>query len=216
VDRKRIAESYFRLLGARHCVVAPVSLESLHIDKCGHFASASHMDRRELTENWLQLSRAHVCGFFGPLIILLALNSGSVYAEWVAVEKDYLSPGLQTVYIDRDSIRREGNLVTLWQLIDFKWMQGSARGPARFMSTETHKQFDCAGRRVRLLAFTEFSHSMGTGIPVDGHVDSANWLPVEPDSMNYALWEVVCGDSGNSVGTWHNLASLGMTVSKSG
>ena len=58
------------------------------------------------------------------LIALLVLSSVPVYAEWMAVEKDYLSPGLQTVYVDPDTIRRDGNLVTLWQLIDFQWMQG--------------------------------------------------------------------------------------------
>ena len=164
-----------------------------------HFAFASHVDDRKLKENRLKFPRTCVFGF-GLLITLLVLINGSVHAEWVPVEKDYLSPGLQTVYIDPGSIRTEGNLVTLWQLIDFKWMQGSARGPARFMSTKTHKQFDCAGKRVRLLAFTEFSHSMGTGIRVDGHVDSGYWISVEPDSMNHALWEVACGTRGNPVG----------------
>jgi hypothetical protein len=130
---------------------------------------------------------------FWSLITLLALCNVPAYAEWVAVEKDYLLPGLQTVYIDPDTIRREGNLVTMWQLIDFKWMQGSARGPSRFSSTKTHKQFDCAGKRVRFLAFTDFSRGMGTGIAANGYVDKDNWLPVEPESISQALWEVACG-----------------------
>jgi hypothetical protein len=125
--------------------------------------------------------------------MLLFLSSVPAYAEWAAVEKDYLLPGLQTVYLDPDSIRREGNLVTMRQLIDFKWMQGSARGPTRFMSTETHKQFDCAEQRLRLLAFTEFSGRMATGIPAAGYIDKGNWIPVEPESINQALWEVSCG-----------------------
>ena len=94
------------------------------------------------------------------------LSHGPVYAEWVAVEKDYLVPGLRTVYIDPATIRREGNLVTLWQLIDFKWMQGNVGmgiypGPHRFFSTKTHKQFDCAGKLVRLLAFTDLNYGLG-------------------------------------------------------
>lgn len=158
-----------------------------------YFASASDMKHYTLKEHCRKLQPAYVLGF-RSLVLVLVLCSGSVYAEWVAVEKDYLSPGRQTVYIDPDSIRREGNLVALWQLIDFKWMEGSARGPARFMSTKTHKQFDCAGKRVRLLAFTEFSHSMGTGISVDGHIDGGHWMPVEPESVNHALWELACGN----------------------
>ena len=127
------------------------------------------------------------------LITLLFLSSLPAYAEWVAVEKDYLLPGLQTVYVDPDTIRREGNLVTLWQLIDFKWGQGNGRGAHRFSSTKTHKEFDCAEKRLRLLAFTEFSRRMGTGIADNGYVDKDNWLPVKPDSINHALWEVACG-----------------------
>jgi hypothetical protein len=133
------------------------------------------------------------------LITLLFLSGLPAYAEWVAIEKDYLLPGLQTVYVDPDTILREGKLVTMWQLIDFKWMQGNQGmgplgfGPHRFFSTKTHKQFDCAEKRLRLLAFTEFSRHMGTGIPADGYVDKSNWLAVEPESINQALWEMVCG-----------------------
>ena len=54
------------------------------------------------------------------LITLLVLSHGPVYAEWVSVEKDYLVPGLQTVYVDPATIRREGNLVTRSQLPDIK------------------------------------------------------------------------------------------------
>jgi hypothetical protein len=44
-----------------------------------------------------------------------------------------------------------------------------------------------------MLAFTEFSHRMGSGIADDGYVDQDTWLPVEPESINHALWEVACG-----------------------
>ena len=163
-----------------------------------YFAYASHMNRRKLRENCHKQSLACFLGFWS-LITLLFLSSVPAYAEWVAVEKNYLVPGLRTVYIDPDTIRREGNLVMMWQLIDFKWMQGNQGmgplgfGPHRFFSTKTHKQFDCAGQRLRLLAFTEFSRHMGTGIAANGYVDKDNWLPVEPESINQALWEVACG-----------------------
>lgn len=130
---------------------------------------------------------------FWSLVVLLFLSSAPAHAEWVAVERDYFVPGLQTVYVDSDTIRREERLVTMRQLIDFKWMQGSARGPTRFLSTETHKQFDCAEKRLRLLAFTEFSHRLATGVRADGYVDTGSWISVEPDSINQALWEVACG-----------------------
>ncbi len=150
------------------------------------------MNRRKLQEDCHKLPLAYFSGFW-PLITLLFLSTVPAYAEWVAVEKDYLLPGLQTLYVDPETIRREGNLVTMWQLIDFTWMQGNPRGPTRFLSTKTHKEFDCAETRLRLLAFTEFSRRMATGIPADGYVDKDNWQQVEPESINHALWEVACG-----------------------
>jgi hypothetical protein len=127
------------------------------------------------------------------LVAGLVLSAVPAHAKWVALEKGSLLPGLQTVYVDPDTTQREGDHVTIWQLTDFKWMQGSARGPARFLSTKTHKQLDCREKLVRLLAYTEFSLRMGTGIRVDGYVDKDRWLPVEPESINYALWELACG-----------------------
>jgi hypothetical protein len=135
------------------------------------------------------------------LITLLLLSAGPVYAEWVALEKQYQSPGLQTVYFDPDTIRREGHLVTIWQLTDYTSAQGNVGlgrfllDPSRFLSTKTHKQFDCVEKRLRLLVYMEFLSHMGTGRRNDGYVDKNNWLPVEPESINQALWRVACGKS---------------------
>ncbi|MBH0178630.1 MAG: hypothetical protein HP491_12380 [Nitrospira sp.] len=131
-------------------------------------------------------------------MVLLALSGEPVDAGWVPVEKDDVDPGRQTVYLDPDTVIREESLVTVRQLTDYKWMQGNVGlgrfmpGPHRFFSTMTRKQFDCGTKRVRLLAFTEFSGHMGTGIAANGYVDQDAWLPVEPESINHALWEWAC------------------------
>ena len=123
------------------------------------------------------------------LIILLLLNSAPAYAEWVKVS-DSNEAG-KTVYVDPTTIRRNSNLVKMWQLIDYKTMQGG-RSPSRFSSTKIHKEFDCADERLRLLALTNFWGNMGTGEPSGAYVEGGNWVAVEPDSMNQALWEVAC------------------------
>jgi len=142
----------------------------------------------------------------------VVMGRGPGNTNWVAVERDYLSPEIQTVYFDPERISRDGNLVTVWQLTDYKWMQGTGAvinpyafgrlyrfqlAPHGFFSTTTLKQFDCVNKRVRLLAFTEFSHHMGTGKRNDGYVDQDRWLTVEPESANQALGELVCGKPPN-------------------
>ena len=118
---------------------------------------------------------------------------------WVAVDSAYQSPSREMVYYDPKTIRRNGDLVTLWQLTDYKWMQGNApfgtfmMGPHRFLSTKTHKAFDCAHNRFWLLTSSEFSQHMGTGTENAVLVTQDYGQPVEPGSINQALWEVACG-----------------------
>ncbi|MEP6934841.1 MAG: surface-adhesin E family protein [Nitrospirota bacterium] len=124
------------------------------------------------------------------LIMLLVLNSGPAYAEWVPVSG--IDQARATVYVDPGTIHPQGNLVTLWYLTDFKTMQGG-QSPSRFSSTKTHKQFDCAKERLLVLAATDFYGKMGTGELSAAYVDKDNWLSAEPGSLNQALWKVACG-----------------------
>lgn len=125
--------------------------------------------------------------------LLVALVPTLVFADWVVVERDYFSPGLQTVYIDPTSLERDGNLKTISQLIDYKWMQGNYVGTPRFLSTTAQKQFDCVGQRVRSLSFTEYYGHMATGVARSAYVVNDQWLPIEPQTLNHALWEIACG-----------------------
>jgi hypothetical protein len=124
--------------------------------------------------------------------LLLAFGDHQASAEWVAVEKPYPVRELQTLYIDPATIHREGNLVDVWQLTDYRWMQGGPKATPRFLSTTIHKQFECTDIHLRLLAYTEFSHRMAAGNSSNGYVDKDRWLPVEADSINEALWNILC------------------------
>ena len=144
-------------------------------------------------EPFLKLPLSYFLGGW-PLMTLLLLSSGPAYGEWVAVEKNNPLPGLQTVYVDPDNIRSQGNLVMIWILIDFdKGVGPFGHGPHPFFSTKTRKQFDCADKRLQWLAYTEFSGHMGAGLAANKDVDKANWYPVGPASLDHALWEVACG-----------------------
>lgn len=70
-------------------------------------------------------------------------------------------------------------------------MQGN-RSPTRFYSTKLTKQFDCAGKRMRRLAFTDFYGHMGTGRQIATYESERSWCLVEPETLEQALWEVAC------------------------
>ena len=128
------------------------------------------------------------------LVSVFALSATPLHAGWVAINQQYQSPGLRTIYIDSDSVRRDGYLVTLSALVDWKWMQGN-RSPNRFYSTKITKQFDCAEKLVRTLAATDFYGHMGTGevIGGGGHASDGHWVTVELGTINQGLWEAACG-----------------------
>jgi hypothetical protein len=125
---------------------------------------------------------------------VLILAHRPVRAEWVAIDERYQSHPLQTAYINLSSIRREGNVVQLSALIDWKAMQGG-RSPTRFYSTKLTKQFDCAERRVRTLAATDFDGHMGMGevIGGSGYSSEGHWVAIEPGTLNQGSWEAACG-----------------------
>lgn len=139
---------------------------------------------------FLKLTLGYVFGFWLQTA-LLVLSSGLACANWVAVEKNNQLAGSMTVYVDPDTIHRKGDLVMMWQLIDYKTMQGG-RSPSRFSSMKMQKQFDCVEVRVRLLRATVYWGNMGTGDPTEAYIEQSNWTLVEPDSVDQALWEVAC------------------------
>lgn len=155
-----------------------------------HGSSTKHSERAKIR---LSIKLVTV-SFLTPLLpcVLLVFSDSPASADWVSVEKPYPVRELQTLYIDPSTIRREGDFVEVWQLTDYRWMQGGPKATPRFLSTTTHKQIGCTDKRLRLLAYTEFSQRMAAGTASNGYVDKDRWLPVEPDSINEALWEILC------------------------
>ena len=136
---------------------------------------------------FLKLPMAYLSSFW-LLITLLVLSSGPVYAEWELVSGDDAA-GL-TVYVDRDTIRRKGNLAKMWQLYDYKTVQTVAGDS--LLSIQRHNEYDCTEERTRMLAYTWFSSNMGRGRVVYKTADEQQWEPVVPRSIDRALWKVAC------------------------
>jgi hypothetical protein len=122
------------------------------------------------------------------IFTLLLLSSAPAYAEWVKVG-DGDEAG-KTVYVDPATIRRNSNLVKMWQLYDYKTVQ--TVGGIRFLSAKEQWEFDCAEERSRVLALKEFSGNMGSGTMVDTNSQVGNWIPDTPGSTGRTVWTVAC------------------------
>lgn len=119
------------------------------------------------------------------LMLLLAATAAS--AEWTDVgdSDEFIQ------YVDRATIRRNGNFVKMWDLKDYKSTQ-TAAGES-FLSTKSQQEYDCKEEKRRLLAFAWFSGQMGNGKVVFSNNDPAKWAPVQPGSIGETLWKIACG-----------------------
>src|SRR5262249_5716834 len=114
-------------------------------------------------------------------------------AEWVPVGGK-VEEGLAQymVYLEPDTIRRNGDMVELSTLVDFKTTQTTPSPP--HLSVRSRSELDCAKKRIRLLALIAFSGNMGSGEVVYSSAESnEQGISVEPGSVAESLWEVVCG-----------------------
>ena len=151
--------------------------------QCGPFRSYKPFSIRPPCH----LPLACVLDFVAP-ITPLVLSSVPAYAEWVEVGGNE-EAGV-TVYADPGTIRREGNLVKMWELFDHKMTQ--TIGVGLFMSRKDQREYDCTKERYRLLTFTQFSGNMGSGTVGYSSSGEGQWIPVQPGSLDQSLLKVAC------------------------
>ena len=136
---------------------------------------------------FLKLPLAYFLSFW-LLITLLVLSTGPVYAEWVSVS--VLDQAGVTIYVDSDTIRRQGDQVTMWELIDYRTIQTVAG--TSYLSARLQREYDCIREVHRTLALTELSGNMGTGTVLRSNSDAQKWAPVDPGSIAKRLWKFAC------------------------
>ena len=121
--------------------------------------------------------------------LLLALSSAGASAQWTAVGGgDYI----HTPYADKSTIRRAGSMVHMSGMYDFRQQDFTPEGKGLY-STVVLREYDCAGRRVRLLSSIDFSGHMATGSAISSSARTGRWESIVADSLDEAYWDIACG-----------------------
>ena len=131
-----------------------------------------------------------------PLILLglLGLFEGSAVAGWEAVA---ISEAGMTVYIDRTTIQRNTDVVTMSVLHDYQIPELLSSG--LFLSFTAQQQYDCGEARSRTIRAVVFTEHMGNGSVLYSGMGDNTWEPVTPMSISHALWQAVCPDGKSTV-----------------
>lgn len=127
-----------------------------------------------------------------------AIKDGGVISEWGEVFTQHndeiiagnvISPAY-TVYVNNSTIRRDGDVVKMWSLIDFahpKKITGKS-----YMSVNSQDEYDCKERQSRSLYYAFFAGNMGGGEVVVKGAQPVDWYPIEPDALARILFNAAC------------------------
>ena len=123
------------------------------------------------------------------MMVLLAVVSSSAVAEWVEIGGNESA----TAYADRATIEKAGNLVKMWDLLDFKVTQARPYGTP-YRSQKTRQEYDCKEDRARTLDVLRYSENMGGGEEARADSDSDEWKAARPGSTLAMLRAFACGN----------------------
>ncbi len=123
------------------------------------------------------------------LVAMLVMYSSNSVADWTSVGS---GNEIYMAFADKASIRRTGDLATMHGLYDFRRQDFTPEGLGLY-STAVLREYDCAGRRVRLLSSIDFAGRMGEGAPVSTSDRPGRWEAVIEGGIDGAFLRVACG-----------------------
>ena len=126
------------------------------------------------------------------LMLLMTATAASAEWTWISVNNEF------NVFVDKATIRRNGNLVKMWHLVDYRKVVDYREVIKTFtgdpyLSQKIQNQYDCKEEKSQSLGSTSFSGNMGGGNPVYSVSNTSEWSSVSPESVGEALWKIACG-----------------------
>ena len=119
------------------------------------------------------------------LFIGLVLASGLTSAEWVQISENDDA----NIYIDLSTLRKNGNLRTVWQLHDQK-----KRSEDGTLSSRISWEYDCQSERVRIVSATSHPEAMAKGKKLYTVYKASEWRDIAPKTMGYNGLKAVCAE----------------------
>lgn len=128
------------------------------------------------------------------LALILATAAGAASAEWVKAG----SNSQWDAYADPSTIVRNGNLVRMTALFDYRAADRATLFTKSLFSRASQQEFDCEAVKFRDIRSSHYTQQMGGGDLV--HVDSfpGRWQSAAPaSSVAGQLLKIACGPGPN-------------------
>ena len=119
------------------------------------------------------------------LLTLLAslLFTGSAWAEWVKVAEsdDFVR------YIDPATVRKDGNLVKVWEITDYKKRDKDGK-----LSLRSRTEYDCKQERYRGLSISQHSGPMASSTTLFSSEGPFTWSEIPPGTVSEEVLKIIC------------------------
>ena len=117
------------------------------------------------------------------LLLALMLVTGYAWGEWVRVSwNDNFDR-----YIDPSTIRKDGNLVRVWEITDLKQRHKDGE-----LSRRTRNEYDCKQERYRILTISSHTGPMASGTTLATEGESFTWDYIPPNSIVETVLKKLC------------------------
>lgn len=120
------------------------------------------------------------------LVMLLAVASSSVMAEWKEVG---INSGI-TTYANPSIIHKAGNRVEMWHLFDFK--TAGTENSNTYLSLKVKSEYDCKKVQSRSLYTSAHKGHMSKGEVVSIESGPEEWKPIPLGSAKEYLFYIAC------------------------
>jgi hypothetical protein len=123
------------------------------------------------------------------VLIFMMLSASSAWADWQLLKetREYI------LYIDPDTVQKNGGLVKAVSFQDFHKMQTLAEHA--YLASKTLNEYDCAKKLLRQVELSIFPENMGSGGALFTDNKVQEWEPVQTGSAAETLWKSACGQN---------------------
>lgn len=126
------------------------------------------------------------------LTLFLVMQWSAASAAWQEVTRNRDS-GL-TVYVDKDTVAKADDRVSMVVLYDFSKPQND-EGVEAYSSTKFTNEYDCKTQKRRVLDFGNYAKRMGKGELTFSFNDADIWRDIDPGDPSEQLWKFACSQA---------------------
>lgn len=124
------------------------------------------------------------------LAIVLVGASASAGAElWVKVGENEKF----TAYADPATMRRDGNMVKIWTMFDYRTAAQPGDAGRKFLSIKRYTEYDCKQARMQVFEAVTFSGNLTKGEMVGTTRQKLKASPVASGTADDLLLDLACG-----------------------